>query len=451
MAYEGPILTAAEMRAAEQRAVDAGTSEATLMERAGRAAAEAIRRYTGGAPVLILCGPGNNGGDGYVIARRLAENGVTVRVAATGEAKAGAATEARAAWSGPVEAIEGVTPAPVLVDALFGTGLSRPLDGALSSSLLQLAAGARIRIAIDLPSGVETDSGAILSEVPDYDLTITFGAPKPAHFLQPAARHIGRLAVADIGVACSSKTCVLARPLLAAPGPDDHKYRRGYVAVQAGEMQGAAALAASAAARARAGYVRLIGEAPLPNVPHAVVQGGSAQDPRIGALIVGPGLGRGAGASSLLAQASVAHHPLILDADALRLLEAGPLSGDPVLTPHEGEFVRLFGAYDGDKLSAARAAAEKTHAVIVLKGADTIIAAPDGRAALAAPPAWLATAGTGDVLAGVIGAMRARGLSAFDAACAGVWLHSRAAELAGPGLIADDLLACLPQAAAECL
>ncbi|HEX6376669.1 MAG TPA: NAD(P)H-hydrate dehydratase [Allosphingosinicella sp.] len=454
------ILTAAEMRAAEAAAIAAGTPARRLMERAGAGAAEAIWRFAGPLPALILCGPGNNGGDGYVVARRLAERGSAVRVAASAEPRGPDAQAARAAWGGPVESLAEAASAPLLVDALFGTGLARPLDEGLSERLCALAGAARVQVAIDLPSGVATDDGHILSPVPDFDLTVTFATLKPSHRLQPAARHMGRIAIADIGLAAESRLHEVAAPRLAAPGPDDHKYRRGYVAVVAGRMPGAAALAADAALRGGAGYVRLIARAPVAGTARAVVQGGGVEileDGRVGAVAAGPGLGTGEAEADLLDLVIAAGLPAVLDADALTLLAKAGLdrlhraTSLPILTPHAGEFARLFPDIPGSKVDQARTAAAQARAVIVCKGADTVIAAPDGRAAIAAPPAWLATAGTGDVLTGLIAAMRARGLDAFEAACAGVWLQGRAAELAGPGLVADDLLTCLPAALVECL
>lgn len=454
------ILTAAEMRAAEQQAIDGGTSVETLMERAGVAAAEAIWRFAGPLPTLVLCGPGNNGGDGYVIARELRGRGVDVRVAALADPRSPAAIHAREQWSGAIETLGEAGSAPLLVDALFGTGLGRPLDASVASALARLAEAARVRIAVDLPSGVATDDGAILSAVPDFDLTITFATLKPSHLLQPAARHMGRIAVADIGLAAESSLSRIERPVLPPPGPDDHKYSRGYVAVVAGAMPGAAALTASAAARAGAGYVRLIGDRER-DVPHAIVQGeGSARevlaDARIGAVAIGPGLGRDAGARALLDEALGCGSPLVIDADALHLLDDGgatlrALPHTSVLTPHAGEFDRLFGASGASKIERARDAARRSGAVVLFKGSDTVIAAPNGQAAIAPPaPAWLASGGTGDVLAGVVAAMLARGLDAFEAACAAAWVHGRAAERAGPGLIADDLVAGLAGVIRDC-
>jgi hydroxyethylthiazole kinase-like uncharacterized protein yjeF len=295
--------------------------------------------------------------------------------------------------------------------------------------------------------------------VPDYDLTVTFATLKPSHLLQPCARHLGRVVIADIGIEAESRLHLIGPPRLPAPTADAHKYNRGYVGILAGEMPGAAALAASAALRAGAGYVRLIG-ANAALVPAAVVQGGGGvealEDSRIAALVVGPGLGRGEAATALLEQALAKPTGLILDADALVLL-AGRLnlleaaSTLPILTPHSGEFERMFGSIEGSKVEAARRAAAKARAIVVYKGSDTVVAAPDGRAAIGpAAPSWLATAGTGDVLSGIVGAMRARGLEPFEAACAGVWLHGRAAEVAGPALIADDLVAALPAVLASC-
>jgi hydroxyethylthiazole kinase-like uncharacterized protein yjeF len=452
-----PILTAAEMRAAEDRAVAAGTPVEALMDRAGTAAAEAIRRYAGAAPVLVLCGPGNNGGDGYVVARRLREAGVPVRVAACGLPKAGAAVAAREAWGGPVEDIASASPAPTLVDALFGTGLTRGLDQSLAADLARLAAGARATVALDLPSGAATDDGTLLSPVPDCDLTVTFAALKPSHRLQPAARHMGRIVVADIGIAAGSRLNEVGRPRLPPPGPEDHKYTCGYLLVVGGAMKGASALSATAGLRAGAGYVALVDGAE--GVPHAIVRRGAEElddalgDPRVNSVLIGPGLGRSVEANDMIGRVARSGHPAVFDGDALWLIgETAPRRrrAGIVVTPHAGEFAHLFGD-KGSKIEAARSAAARSGYTIVYKGADTVIAQADGRAAIAPPaPAWLATAGTGDVLSGIVAAMLACGLDAFDAACAAVWLHSRAAEIAGPGLIADDLLTALPAARAEC-
>ena len=457
-----PILTAEEMRAAEAKAIEAGTSVETLMERAGRGAAEAIRRFAGPLPALILCGPGNNGGDGYVVARLLREAGMDVRVAALGQPQSDAAAAARGRWDGPVHEPGEAAPAPLLIDSLFGTGLKRPLDEHVAQLLCGLAEAARVRVAVDLPSGIATDDGCILSPVPDFDLTVTFATLKPSHLLQPAARRMGRIVVADLGIECDSRLSEIARPGLTAPGPEDHKYSRGYVAVLGGAMPGAAALTAAAALRGGAGYVRLVADEFIQGAPSAIVQSRGdrkalLEDSRIGAIALGPGLGRGRESGNLLELALAASAPLVLDADALTLIGERTdglrrTAQTAILTPHAGEFARLFPAVEGSKVEQARAAAEAARAVIVFKGADTVVAAPDGRAAIAPPASnWLATAGTGDVLTGVIAAMRAWGLDAFEAACAGVWLHGRAADRAGAGMIADDLLDHLPAAFADCL
>jgi ADP-dependent NAD(P)H-hydrate dehydratase / NAD(P)H-hydrate epimerase len=454
-----PILTAAEMREAEARAVAAGTPVEVLMERAGLAAAEAIRRFAGPVPALILCGPGNNGGDGYVVARALAGLGVPVRVAALGEPTTPAARAAAQGWRGTLERLDSADPAPLLIDALFGTGLGRPLEAKVADRLAALASSARLRVAIDLPSGAATDDGALLSPVPDFDLTITFATLKPSHLLQPAARHMGRLVVADIGVEAESDLSGIGRPRLRAPDPDDHKYRRGLVLVVGGAMPGATALAAGAALRGGAGYVVLTGAGGV--VPSAVVRRGADEldsllaGERIGAVLVGPGLGRDAEARRTLEAVLASPHPIVLDGDALWLLgEKASFNkrlAPTIATPHEGEFRRAFGA-EGNKIEAARAAAARSGMVVAYKGADTVVAAPDGRAAIARPaPHWLATAGTGDVLAGLAASRLATGDAPFDAACSSVWLHARAAELAGPALIADDLVGHLSAAVAECL
>jgi len=450
-----PILSAAGMRAAEERVIAAGTSVETLMERAGEAVAEAAWRYAGVPPTLIVCGPGNNGGDGYVAARVLHERGVPVRVAAAGEPRTDAARAARAAWTGAVEDFATARPGALLIDALFGTGLARPLDPAMSGKLASLAGAARLRIAVDLPSGVSTDDGALLSPVPDYELTVALGSLKPAHRLQPSARHCGLVAIADIGIDVPDPlTWEIGRPILTPPGAADNKYSRGMVAVAAGDMPGAALLAAAAAQRGGAGYVLLAGAAAggaAALVRRAAADGKALarllDDERIGALVIGPGLGRDRLARDRLDAALASGRPLILDADALVLLADGGLGrlkrlAEPaILTPHEGEFTRLFGALPGSKLDRVRAAAARSRAIVLLKGADSVVAHPDGRAAIAPPaPAWLASAGTGDVLAGLIGAIRARGIDAFAAAQGALWIHGEAARAAGPGLIADDLV-----------
>ena len=445
-----PILTADAMRAAEQRAIDSGTTVDTLMERAGAALAEAAYRFAGPMPVLVLCGPGNNGGDAYVAARHLAQRGIEVRVAAITEPKSEAAKWARAQWGEEVGKLSSeTTPAPLVIDALFGTGLKRGLEKSVSQHLMRLAEAAVVSIACDLPSGVETDSGTELGLVPSFDMTVTFGALKPAQLLHPAMHKCGRLVLADIGIDADSSWHEIAPPVLPPLDPGGYKYTRGMVHCVGGAMVGAVALGATAAYRAGAGYVRIGGDDYVSKVPAAVVQGqkGRLDDPHIGALLVGPGLGRDGG--PLLDEALAAGRPLVLDGDCFALLGTPErLHGlDVILTPHEGEFKELFGKIEGNKPERAIEAAGRAQCVITYKGPDTIVASPDGRLGFAPPaPGWLATAGTGDVLAGITAAMRARGLPAFEAACAAVWLHGRTAEVAGSHMIADDLAAAIPQA-----
>jgi hydroxyethylthiazole kinase-like uncharacterized protein yjeF len=447
-----PILTADAMRAAEDAAIDAGTSVEKLMERAGAGLAEAAYRFAGPLPALVLCGPVNNGGDGYVAARHLKARGANVRVAALAEPKSDAAQWARSQWDGEVERLAADTaPAPLIIDAIFGTGLKRGLEDSVVQQLSRLCEAAVVRVACDLPSGIETDSGAELSEAPAFDLTVTFGALKPAHRLFPAMPKCGRVVLADIGIAADPQWHEIAPPALPPLDPGGHKYDRGLVHALAGKMPGAIALAATAAAKAGAGYVRVSTSRPIETLPASIVQVDTAEvnDPRIGCLLVGPGMGD---IPQVLTLALTSRAPKVLDADAIgHLGEPERLKGqDAIVTPHAGEFAKLFGEIEGTKAEQALEAARRCGAVVVYQGPDTLVAAPDGRVGFAPPaPAWLASAGTGDVLSGLIAALRARGVAAFDAACAGVWLHGRAAEIAGPGLIADDLAAAIPRAIAS--
>ena len=419
-----PILTAAQMRTAEQ-----GHDVETLMERAGAALAEAAWQFAGPIETLILCGPGSNGGDGRVAARHLELRGMTVRTAT-------------------LDTLADAQAAPMLIDCLFGTGLSRPLEGAVSKKLLALVEASQVAIACDLPSGVSADDGALLSPVGTYDLTVTFGALKPAHHMMPAARTMGRIVLADIGIDATSDWHEIAKPTLPPLDPAGNKFTRGMVHCLAGQMPGAIALAASAAARAGAGYVRVSTSRSIDGLPSAVVQTDTAEinDPRVGAILVGPGLGD---IPPVLTLALTVPRPVVIDADAIALVgEPERLKGhDAILTPHEGEFVKLFGELTGSKADRALEAARRSGAVVVYKGPDTLVASPDGRLGFAPPaPAWLASAGTGDALAGIIAAVRARGMPSFEAACAAVWIHGRAAEIAGPTMIADDLVAAIPLA-----
>jgi hydroxyethylthiazole kinase-like uncharacterized protein yjeF len=466
-----PIVTAAEMRALEAAAIGDGTTEIELMQRAGSAAARAIAAFESPVETLVLCGPGNNGGDGYVIASELRAMGWPVRVVALAPPGAEAARWAAATWAGGVEPLAAETPgAPLLVDALFGIGLTRALAPDIAAALSRLAAAAATCVAIDLPSGAATDDGAALSPLPDCDLCISFGAAKPAHFLQPAAAHRGRLVVADIGLApARTPLALVVAPRPAPAAAAAHKYQRGHVLVVGGPAHatGAARLAAAGAQRAGAGYVSLLSPsdalaanaAQLTGVvlveadtPAAIAR--AFGERRAHALVVGPALGRAHGRDKVLAALSVGK-PVVLDADVFGLFEgdaaalAQVIGGPAVLTPHEGEFVRLFGTLPGSKVDRVRAAARRVGGVVLLKGPDTVIAAPDGRAAINAHASpHLATAGSGDVLAGVIGALLARGLDSYDAACVAAWLHGDAGRRGGPGLIAEDLPGLVGQALA---
>jgi hydroxyethylthiazole kinase-like uncharacterized protein yjeF len=446
-----PILTAEAMRAAERRAIDGGTTVEELMERAGAALAEAANRFAGPVPALVLCGPGNNGGDGYVAARLLAERGVKVRVAGLAEPRSDAAKWARSQWRGAVEPLSDETVSSELViDSLFGTGLKSGLDEAVARQLARLCSAAIVSVACDLPSGVEADSGAELSAVPEFNLTVTFGALKPAHRLYPAMHKCGRVVLGDIGIGADKLWQEIAAPAVPPLDPGGHKYDRGLVHMLAGKMPGAIALAAKAAARAGAGYVRVSTSRSIDGIPSAIVQTDTAtvNDERIGCLLVGPGMGD---VPQVLTLALTSQAPKVIDADAISQLgDPERLKGqDAIITPHDGEFRKLFGEIEGSKAERALEAARQSGAVVLFKGTDTIVASPDGRLGFAPPaPSWLASAGTGDVLAGVTAALRARGLEAFEAACAAVWLHGRAAEIAGPQLIADDLADAIPSAIA---
>lgn len=441
----GPVLTADEMQVAERAC---GVPLDALMERAGQALADAVIRFGMGQPVLIACGPGNNGGDGYVAARCLAGLGVSVRVAASAEPTTDLARQARARWDGPVEALINAGSAPIVVDAVFGTGLRRPLTPDLAVTLERLVRNARFTIAADIPSGLSSDNGADLGAA-RVDVTIAFGAAKPGHLLLPGAEKCGHVLIADIGVSATGTIDVLSRPRLRVPGPADHKYTRGMVAVVGGAMPGAAALAVRAAARSGAGYAVALGIAR--DLPDAIVArpvsdlGTMLSDTRLKAMVIGPGLG--AGREGDLGRALQSDVPLVVDGDGLT--DFSRCDAPTILTPHAGEFDRLFGKSAGSKLDRACDAARTANATVVFKGADTVIASPDGRATLVPLGyPWLSTAGTGDVLAGVAGTMLAHGLDPHDAACAAVWLHNEAARRAGPTLIADDLIDHLPAAVA---
>lgn len=459
------ILTVAEMIAAEQALIGAGTSVDELMLRAGRGAGQWVWRVTAGRPVTILCGPGNNGGDGYVIAEYIRAFGGAVRVVAPVPPGTEAARNARAAFLGEVSQSGTGLDGSVLVDCLFGSGLARPLDDGMTSLLLSLAACHPVRIAIDLPSGVESDTGKPLNEgLPDYHVTLALGAWKFAHWLMPAAAKMGARRLVPIGVPEGlGNASVLHRPLVQKPAADAHKYRRGLLAVVVGKMTGAALLSARAAMHGGAGYVKLLATAPLSNAPADLVvetEGlqQSLADERMTALLVGPGLGRDDAARELVRNVLAANRPVVLDADALMVLAPDMLAARtaPVIaTPHEGELAHLaatFAVAECDKLASARALSERSGMVIVAKGPDTIIAEPSGQATLApAASSWLSVAGTGDVLAGLVASRLSTGMGAVTAAREAVWLHGEAGRIAGAAFTARELADAVPAALAETL
>jgi NAD(P)H-hydrate epimerase len=483
----GPeILTVAEMYRADAAAADSGIASIGLMENAGAAVADAVRRRWPAGRVVVLCGPGNNGGDGFVAARHLAAAGWTVSLGLAGERDRlkGDAAWAAGAWSGPVLPLSPalLDGADVIVDAVFGAGLSRPVDGLVRATLEAASRAGVPLVAVDVPSGLSGDTGAVLGFAPKATVTVTFFRAKPGHLLLPGRALCGSLEVADIGIPAAVLGTIAPQTLRNGPGLwlagfpwprlDSHKYARGHAVVDGGAvMTGAARLAARAALRAGAGLVTIasppsafqIYALSMPTVIVAPVADQAAfaalaADSRRNAFLVGPGAGAATpGESAALRVRTLAvlqtGRAAVIDADVFSAFRDEPeallaaLHPRCVLTPHEGEFARLFGpAGAGDKLARARAAAARAGAVVVLKGADTVVAAADGRAAINAnAPPDLATAGSGDVLAGVVLGLLAQGMVPFEAACAAVWLHGAAAAAHGPGLIAEDLPDRLPQ------
>jgi NAD(P)H-hydrate epimerase len=473
----------AEMAAIDRDTIVGGVGGTTLMEAAGRAVARAVTGCFAPSPALILCGPGNNGGDGYVCARVLADAGWPARVASLGDPHAlrGDAAWARSTWRGAVEPLTPATlEAPgIVVDALFGAGLARDLDGVARQVVERLDAERRTVVAVDIPSGIDGADGRVRGAAPHAGLTVTFCRAKPGHLLLPGRLHVGELSVADIGI----PDAVVARHDIGlrinAPGrwlgrmptrtPDAHKYRYGHAVVVGGpgHASGAARLAAGAALRIGAGLVSVACEAEASPAyaarltavmvkPFATAHGLRRwlADERLNAWLIGPGIGIGPTTRARVAAILGERRSTVLDADALTSFAGRPaelldmLHPACVLTPHDGEYARLFG-HQGDRLRRARAAAAECGAVVLLKGADTVVAAPDGRAAIQpqAPP-WLATAGTGDVLAGLVLGLLAQGMPPFDAASAAVWLHAAAAARHGPTMIAEDIAANVPAALA---
>ncbi len=488
------ILSVAEMAEADRRTADPGVSLERLMANAGQAVARHCRALLRpGARVLVLCGPGNNGGDGYVAAVRLRAEGYDVRVASLValEQLQGEAARAAQRWTSGVEPLQdiGFAGVDLVVDALFGAGLSRPVEGAAAGLITRLNASGVPVVAVDVPSGVDGNSGQVLSAAVEAASTVTFFRRKPAHVLLPGRLRCGAIHVADIGIGDDVLAEIAPKTRLndpawwrsAYPEPsiDGHKYSRGHALVVSGRMPtiGAARLAARGALRIGAGLVTVAS-------PEDAVQAHAAQltsimlrrfdevkglaeilaDPRKNAVVLGPGLGAGPETRDLVAEAlkpavEGARRAIVLDADALTsfsgdaealaALIAG-VNGPVVATPHDGEFAKLFKGSgpafdDPSKLVRARAGAEKLGAVLVLKGDDTVVASPDGRASIAMADApWLATAGSGDVLAGFVGGLLAQGMDGFEGASAAVWLHGAVGRRFGPGLISEDLPETLP-------
>jgi ADP-dependent NAD(P)H-hydrate dehydratase / NAD(P)H-hydrate epimerase len=473
------LLSVEEMRRADQAAIASGVAGERLMENAGAGVARHINERWSPGPVAVLCGPGNNGGDGFVVARHLARAGWSVKLALLGapDKLTGDAAAMAQRWERRVapfnEAV--LSGAALVVDGIFGAGLTRPVTGIAASLIERLNGEATPVVAIDVPSGLDGDTGEVRGIAPQAALTVTFFRKKPGHVLLPGRLICGEVAIVDIGIPASvlddivpsvhENAPALWRAHLRVPSLLDHKYTRGHVVVVGGgAMTGAARLAARAAMRAGAGMVTIA--SPPEAVPiYASEMAGVLvapvgrpadfvaflEDPRKAAILVGPGNGVSDTTRAHALAALATGRPVVLDADALTVFAgaadaiAGARKGDCVLTPHEGEFARLFGHLEGSKLERARTASAESGAVVVLKGGDTVVAAPDGRAAIATnAPAWLATAGAGDVLAGLVLAQLGQGLPAFEAACAAVWQHGAAASRIGPGLIAEDLPGQIP-------
>jgi NAD(P)H-hydrate epimerase len=472
------LLTPQQMGAADRLAITGGVPGIVLMEAAGRAIADAVSRRWPPRPVAVLCGPGNNGGDGFVAARLLAERGWHVRLALLGEAARlrGDAALAAACWPGPVEPLapEMLDGAGLVIDALFGAGLARPLDGVARAVVEALGERRLPVVAVDVPSGIDGASGEVRGVAPRAALTVTFFRKKPGHLLLPGRAYCGETVLAPIGIPGGVLDEVMPDtaendpawwlPALPRPGLDSHKYTRGHALVAGGAvMTGAGRLAARAGARIGAGLVTVAAPAEAFAIYAGALTGiivepvggtddfrRSLADERRNAVLIGPGAGVGLETRDKVLAILAAQKQAVLDADALTSFASDPealfaaIRAPAVLTPHQGEFARLFDA-TGSKPERARQAARQSGAVVVLKGADTVIAAPDGRVAINAnAPPDLATAGSGDVLSGMVLGLMAQGMETFAAAAAAVWLHGAAADGLGAGLVAEDLVEALP-------
>jgi hydroxyethylthiazole kinase-like uncharacterized protein yjeF len=471
MVSQREILTVAETAAADKATIAAGTPGFTLMRRAGEAVANAVQARWSPRPVVVLCGPGNNGGDGFVAAEVLAAAGWPVSVALEGarDQLKGDAALAAAAWTGPTRKLEPavIAAGEVIVDAVFGAGLSKPVEGLVADTLRAAEASGKPIVAVDLPSGLSGDLAKPLGYAPRCAVTVTFHAKKPAHVLEPGRSLCGEVVVADIGLTAAPTRLFENGPQLWAarfpwPTTASHKHARGRLIVVSGEMwsTGAARLAARAGLRIGAGLVTVLSppDALLVNAAHleAVMLRPFDTDIELetaathaDAAIIGPAAGVNEATVSNLFALARTGAAIVIDADALTAFRDDPeelfsvLDRDDVLTPHPGEFDRVFPgllAASPERITAVRKAAARAHAVVLLKGSDTVVAAPDGRCCVNTNGSpWLATAGSGDVLAGFIGGLIAQGMDSFEAACAGVWIHAEAARLHGPGLISEDL------------
>ncbi|MBF9198164.1 NAD(P)H-hydrate dehydratase [Microvirga terrestris] len=488
------ILTPSEMKQADRETVESGISGIELMRRAGHAVADhAEKLVSPGARIVVAAGPGQNGSDGFIAAALLVGRGYQVRLGLLGSSDrlTGDAAEAAKDWTGEIGRAEDLPfhETDLVIDALFGTGLARDLEGAVRLTVERMNASGRPILAVDLPSGIDGDTGEVRGVAVKATRTVTFATRKPCHLLMPGRAYSGPVEVADIGIGrkileAKGGTLFANNPalwnhVLPRPGLSSHKYERGHTLVASGgaTRTGAARLAARAALRIGSGLVTVASppEALGVNAAHltAVMLRGCdgpeglntiLQDPRFNALVLGPALGIHAGTRAMVAVAVHARRSLVLDADALTSFEglATELHGafrhaPTVLTPHDGEFNRLFKGHPdlldpASKLERARRAAVYTGAVLLLKGPDTVIAAPDGRTAInenGTP--YLATAGSGDTLCGLIAGLMAQGVPAFEAACAGVWIHAQAGASFGPGLIAEDLAELVPGVLRELL
>lgn len=481
------VLSVSEMTRADEATMAHGSSGIELMRRAGQAVARAAVELASSGPILVIAGRGNNGGDGFVAATELAASGrdVSIVLLCDRATLKGDAALAAAAWTGDVLPCDpnALGKPSLIIDALFGAGLNRAVKGDPHAMIAAMNANGAPILSVDLPSGIHGDTGEVLGIAVNATRTVTFFRRKPAHLLLPGRLHCGEVIVADIGTAADVLDAIkpqtfenvpeLWADAFPVPQIDGHKYARGHALVVSGDLAstGAARLAARAALRAGAGLVTLasptdalaVNAAALTSVMVRVTDNVQQftellNDKRLNVCVIGPGAGIGERTRNFVRAALNVRRGLLLDADALTsfaddpkvLFAAIKKQTDPqiVLTPHDGEFKRLFGNLDADesKLQRARAAAQKSGAIIVLKGADTVVASPDGRASIAAnAPPWLATAASGDVLSGMIGGLLAQHVPAFEAACIGVWMHGEAGHAFGPGLIAEDLPDVLPE------